>query len=112
MFYQFMQNNSGGSFDFDEASGITASVLIEAESKEEANTIAKGAGIYFYGCYAGYDCQCCGDRWYEADDGDARDYPHNCGTPLSEETWGFSWMAEGKECCVHYKDGHKEWYGK
>lgn len=39
MFYTFNQNNSGGSFDFDKARGITHYVIIEANSVEHANKL-------------------------------------------------------------------------
>lgn len=66
MFYRFRQNNSGGHFTENEE--ITASVYIEADNTYEANKIAENIGIYFDGCHSGIDCDCCGDRWYEADD--------------------------------------------
>lgn len=64
--YEFRQNNSGGSFQMD--NDLTVHVLIQAASTGEANTKAQDIGIYFDGCSKGYDCDCCGDRWYEADD--------------------------------------------
>lgn len=67
--YEFRQNNSGGSFIMDE--DLTVYVLIQAASTDEANTKAQDIGIYFDGCSDGRDCDCCGDRWYEA--GDAKD---------------------------------------
>lgn len=65
-FYLFSQNNSGGSFDVDEK--VCHTVVIEAESADEANSLAKDIGVYFDGCYQGIDCDCCGDRWYEVSD--------------------------------------------
>ena len=62
MFYTFSQNNSGGSFDIDHM--LAHFVIIEADTAEEANTIAESVGIYFNGCDEGMDCDCCGDRWY------------------------------------------------
>ena len=59
MFYTFDQNNSGGQFIGPNY------IIIEADSAEEANTIAQeSAGVYFNGCEDGIDCECCGDRWY------------------------------------------------
>lgn len=64
--YEFRQNNSGGSFQIDD--DVTIYVLIQAASAKEANIKAEEIGIYFDGCYNGHDCNCCGDRWYEASD--------------------------------------------
>ena len=58
-FYQYRQNNSGGSFD--EEMGLV--VFVEAGAAEEADHRAKGIGIYFNGVDSGSDCPCCGDRW-------------------------------------------------
>lgn len=62
--YEFSQHNTGGSFDHDPERGIGYSVWVEAESYEEANERAESIGLYFDGCDAGIDCDCCGDRWY------------------------------------------------
>ena len=112
-FYHFSQNNSGGSFDFDEDSGITVHVIIEATDHANANDIAEDAGIYFDGCRDGVDCNCCGDRWYPAwDDGDEN--PSVYGDELTDE-WApkFSKLAPNGfgEACVHFLDGTKKWYG-
>jgi hypothetical protein len=64
--YEFRQNNSGGSFAIDD--DVTVYVLIQADSTKSANTKAEEVGIYFDGVGNGQDCECCGDRWYEADD--------------------------------------------
>lgn len=63
MFFDFHQNNSGGSFSYDDKAGIAETVIIEANSAAEANEKAERIGLYFDG--AG-DCECCGSRWYEA----------------------------------------------
>lgn len=65
-FYEYRQNNSGGTFDMD----LGEKVYIQANSPEEANSIAENNGIYFDGVYYDRDCSCCGDRWYEADNHD------------------------------------------
>ena len=62
-FYEFDQNNSGGSFDIDDARGIGPKVWIEATDLVCAVSIAFGLGIYFDGVSKGIDCGCCGDRW-------------------------------------------------
>ena len=110
MFYHFNQNNSGGSFSFDENQGITHHVIIEADNAPDANTVAEGIGIYF----GGYgDCDCCGDRWYEVDESDGENFPNIYGSSVEDfmgNKWFSRWMKPGKEICVHYKDGHKEWF--
>lgn len=65
-FYEFSQNNSGGSFDVD--NDVCHRLFIEATNVEQANSIAQDLGVYFDGCDSGMDCHCCGDRWHEADD--------------------------------------------
>jgi hypothetical protein len=64
--YEFRQNNSGGSFVMDDE--VSIHVFIQAESADAANQKAEKVGIYFDGCEDGSDCSCCGDRWYRADD--------------------------------------------
>jgi hypothetical protein len=60
MYATYIQNNSGGSFI-----GIKV-IIIEADSLEEADSIAESHGVYFDGVEEGKDCDCCGDRWYRA----------------------------------------------
>jgi hypothetical protein len=109
-FYQYRQNNSGGRFDIDEADGITVNVIIEADSAEDADSRAEDIGIYFDGCDGGRDCPCCGDRWYSTCESDAKAEPCVYSQPAAEAT-GWQWAPDGKETCVHYKDGRKEWFG-
>lgn len=71
--YQFSQNNSGGSFDTDEV--LCHRLFIEAPNAASANGVAQSKGVYFDGCSDGIDCNCCGDRWREADESDAIDLP-------------------------------------
>lgn len=63
--WEFSQNNSGGSFIHDPEKGIGYLVFIEARNSDEASARAQDIGIYFDGCREGMDCSCCGDRWYE-----------------------------------------------
>jgi hypothetical protein len=115
LFYHFSQNNSGGSFDYDERDGITHHVVIEADSPEEANRKAESIGIYFYGCDDGRDCSCCGDRWYPTDNYDAKEEPEIFGKPVhrahikenEEDFVPMKWI-DGYEIFVHYKDGRVE----
>jgi len=58
-FYTFYQNNSGGIF-FSPAQYV----IIEADSFEDANSIALDHGLYFNGVEDKHDCPCCGDRWH------------------------------------------------
>lgn len=119
MFYDFRQNNSGGSFAYDEAAGISHIVIVEADSVAEANARAQRIGLYFDGCESGYDCDCCGDRWYEKyrdDEGDP--VPSEYGAPIdfdapyppASQRFGIKWM-DGYEGFVHYKDGTVKGYG-
>lgn len=67
MFFCYYQNNSGGSFDYNE--NLAGVVCIEAASACEANSKAETIGIYFEGVWTGRDCDCCGDRWTAAENG-------------------------------------------
>jgi hypothetical protein len=69
VFYDFTQNNSGGHFVTDDK--ICHRLLIEADSKREAEWIAEDLGVYFDG--GGGDCPCCGDRWYRSHSDDPVD---------------------------------------
>jgi hypothetical protein len=60
-FFDFRQNNSGGSFVADHVAGISLTVIVEADDASHANERAEMIGLYFDG--AG-DCSCCGDRWH------------------------------------------------
>ncbi|WP_145691452.1 DUF7296 family protein [Bacillus licheniformis] len=64
-FYEYTQNNSGGSFLTNDK--LCHRIFIEANSYEEADTIAEGLGVYWNGVSEGIDCGCCGDRWGSAD---------------------------------------------
>lgn len=68
-FYNYVQNPSGGEYIEDLDKGITEYVFIEAQTPKQANRKAEEIGIYFYGTFY-IDCECCGDRWTEAKEGD------------------------------------------
>lgn len=70
-FYDFNQNNSGGSFYIDDKKGLGPRVWIEADTIEGAINRAERLGIYFDGVRTGSDCPCCGDRWHEPEENDA-----------------------------------------
>lgn len=94
-FYEFRQNNSGGSFDIDDARGIGPRVWIEALSAVDADQRAQAVGIYFGGVEGGMDCECCGDRWYPAwDEG------YEC--PRLSPEYDFGWHDT---VYVHRMDG-------
>ena len=107
MFYLFDQDNIGGSFTFDENRGITNLVIIEADKASHANQYAKEIGI----CFGDYDY--CSGRWDEVWEEDGEEFPTIYGTPIqdfvSKDDFR-GWMEPGKEVCVHYKDGRKEWF--
>lgn len=110
-FFDYRQNNSGGSFLSDHVRGISLTVIVEAEDAEQANERAEMIGLYFGG--AG-DCSCCGDRWYpkssQWDKGD--EVPSVYGTPVEQEVperWDFAVEdigGKGKaQIYVHYLSG-------
>lgn len=68
-FFQFRQNNSRGTWIG------PLWVIVRAKNAEYANFKAQQeAGVYFDGCSTGTDCDCCGDRWHEAE-GEGDDVP-------------------------------------
>ena len=69
--FEFDQNNSGGSFDVDE--NLCHRLFIQARTAEDATVKAEGLGVYFDGCEKGMDC--CGDRWYPLY-GKGLEFPH------------------------------------
>lgn len=113
MFFDYNQNNSGGSFDYDDEAGITETVIIEASNASDANRRAGAIGIYFNGCEDGRDCDCCGDRWYPAwGDGDER--PSVYWRPVEEvpPKRSFVGRADGPCVYVHYADGTIKGFGQ
>lgn len=88
MWFEFSQNNSGGSFDIEPRYGIGPRVWIEAENSDAACDRAENLGIYFNGCDSGQDCPCCGDRWYRPwrEDGEDR--------PSVDLQYDFNWHNE------------------
>ena len=110
MFYEFGQNNSGGSFIEDVKRGISHYVIIEADSVDEANDRAEKIGLYFNGCDSGKDCRCCGDRWYtQYDNKEGTKHPEHYGKRLGEDFkdnyGGMMVWDDASHLFVHYKDG-------
>lgn len=102
-FFNFRQNNSGGSFDDND--DVCEEVIIEAHSPEEANLLADNHGIYFDGCAMGLDCSCCGDRWYRLyEDEKGTDEPMIYSKKVKEVYKG---MFRNK-CIIYYLNGKKE----
>lgn len=110
-FYQYRQNNSGGTFDVDEQSGISVVVIIEAVNAEGADQVAEYVGLYFDGSFTGHDCSCCGDRWARAYSGDKVPSYYGVALDLSEgavnaETYVSKYVEENAPIgFVHYLDG-------
>lgn len=110
-FFEYLQNNSGGNFHYDNDAGITELVVIEALDHNQANSIAESIGLYWDGCSDDRDCPCCGDRWHEATHGTP--YPSEYGQPLHNRSITpqlFKSKESKGEACVHYLDGTKEWF--
>ena len=85
-FFDYRQNNTGGSFVSDHVAGISLTVIVEAADWREANERAEMIGLYFDGCSDGRDCSCCGDRWYPKSDWDKGDeVPSVYGNPVEKE---------------------------
>lgn len=103
MFFEFRQNNSGGRFTFDAARGISVSVWVEADSKDEAVLKAEELGIYFDGVSEGRDCDCCGDRWYRPWDEGQEDPPSSVG--IFMRGWAQIEGSDAAEGYLHLKDG-------
>jgi hypothetical protein len=82
--FQFNQNNSGGSFVRDPNEGIGPILWIEAHSARHANERAEALGIYFDGVDSG-------DRWHPAWDDDGQLEP-KIHYPISDEK---GWVALG-----------------
>lgn len=112
-FFDFSQNNSGGAFSGGRLPDdvLTRTVIVEAEDYRDANSRAERLGIYFNGCEAGYDCPCCGDRWYAMsgyDDGDK--VPSYFGVPIESRIEKFGPWMKDFEVSVVYINGRVDRY--
>jgi hypothetical protein len=110
-FYEYRQNNTGGSFDVDHMAGISASVVVEANNSGSADERAANLGLYFDGCDDNQDCACCGDRWYRAY-GDGDQVASHYGEPVESADMDYRWIKDGPELWVHYADGSREGFPK
>ncbi|MFD9561487.1 hypothetical protein [Streptomyces sp. NPDC059994] len=107
-FFTFTQNNSGGEFTYDEQTGISHFVIVEAGTAKEAIDRAERIGLYFDG-YS--DCRCCGERWSDyLDDRDAVEAPEIYGQPIGDyfETLNALKWITGYEGFIHYEGGRME----
>lgn len=115
MFYNYDQNNSGGSY-----SGPKY-IVVEADSPQQADKIAESkTPVYFDGCDSGQDCSCCGDRWSTASYSQVNEVPsfYNIAYPDSQdgvlgwlkdnfETVKYS-LDRGVDVHIFYLDGTKK----
>lgn len=98
--YEYDQNNSGGSFIDNEQ--VCECVYVEATTLDEANSFADSLGIYFDGVDSGEDCSCCGDRWSEPYESVSFPYRYGTFTLSDVKKIGFNyekttWVQAGKE---------------
>jgi hypothetical protein len=99
MFYEFSQNNSGGTFVVNDK--LDEMVIIEAESPVEANRRAELIGVYFDG---DGDCRCCGNRWSSVwEDEKGTEVPSYYDEPID--------LTEYRKAIIHYADG-RVWRGR
>jgi hypothetical protein len=101
MFYTFNQNNSGG--EFTRNANVDHYVIIEADNRRSSMDIALNIGIYFDGVNEDIDCACCGDRWYESNDGE--DVPSLYSLPLTLTNSSNTKNPREHTVVIHYLDG-------
>ena len=109
-FFEFNQNNSGGSFDVDD--NVCHRVVIEADTAAEATAKAEELGCYWNGVANGMDCSCCGDRWYELwGDDDVLKFPLQHGEETFNNVEDYTQMLANRyggttpDCRIFYVDG-------
>jgi hypothetical protein len=106
VYYEYDQNNSGGSFIQDDK--VTHRVFVECDNSVDAKWWASKLGIYFDGVADGIDCPCCGDRRYEAN---RVEFPYSYGSFDESEAkriadkYGCD-IAESKKQISYHKDPH------
>jgi hypothetical protein len=92
--YRYRQNNSGGFHRGPKYVYVQAPSYVEANNRVELGVIqGDGWEMYFDGCEAGMDCDCCGDRWFRMAEWDENsDYSVYEGDSGSGEEW-FPWSG-------------------
>lgn len=100
-FYEYSQNNTGGSF----IKEMGYAIIIQANSNEEADRIAESKGVYFDGCENDRDCSCCGDRWDRAY-GEGTEEPEFYSKKHSPN--GKPYINWNLPTNIYYKDGTTE----
>lgn len=95
--YEYRQSNSGGSFD--SGDGLALNVLIEAKNADQANEIAYEIGI------DGSDYNCCGDRWYEADEDDRYETMEDVWKGVTNSSLRLNRVFNANPLAIHYLDG-------
>lgn len=99
MFFEYSQNNSGGSFA--NSGDVANYVIVEAPSASVADAIAGSKGLYFYG---DGDCPCCGPRWSTAW-GEGDPVPSHYEEPIIDFTPVEIDKESWTQCVIHYLDG-------
>jgi hypothetical protein len=103
LFFDFNQNNSGGSFNHEPKRGIGHYVIVEAFDAEDANRRAEAIGLYFGG---NGDCSCCGDRWHaQWSDAPGNFKPMIYDQDVSKGVYLERWGGWGLDSYIHYMDG-------
>lgn len=108
MWFEYSQNNSGGSHVYDDNRGLAEWVFVEADSAKEADEYAESIGIYFNGVDDDMDCDCCGDRWHpQAWWGGGDDKGKNLDElrDTIEIVLKYRWRDNGNAIYIHFKDG-------
>ncbi len=110
MFFEFRQNNSGGSFVANHEKGISHFVIVEANDTDDADRRAEQIGLYFNGCQGGKDCSCCGDRWVPSYGKGTRtpslyDKTVKPGSVFKNSDMPGKWIKDGPEGYIHYLNG-------
>ena len=117
MFYEFNQNNSGGSFVFTDQVGVHT--IIEAKDADDAcERAVKNHGMWFDGVRDKKDCACCGDRWSRPWDDDSGTIGPSVYGMLPSghmEAVDSDSLFEGNdgkdsEIVIHYMDGATAYY--
>jgi len=104
-FYRFRQNNSGGRWVIDADRGISVEVWIEAGSPTEAILRAEEIGLYWDGVNKGFDCSCCGDRWWWSVSGVDYDARESAPPTVFEPTLDISSLYPDNYGYIHFADG-------